>query len=117
MYNLARLALETDSTRLVTIFVTQQFNPKVNLPGVDLPHHALTHQSQKKSSRQQLRAVENPVIDTLAAQRRTYSLAAVQGNLALGALASDHQANMAKTIGFLGSRLSAVSIDFCATLA
>ena len=58
MYDLARLALETDSTRLITIFVTQQFNPKVDLPGVDLPHHALTHQSQKKDSREQLNAVE-----------------------------------------------------------
>ncbi len=58
MYDLVRLALETDSTRLVTVFVTQQFNPKVNLPGVELPHHALTHQSQKKDSREQLRTVE-----------------------------------------------------------
>ncbi|MEM7473972.1 MAG: DUF1552 domain-containing protein [Planctomycetota bacterium] len=58
MYELARLALETDSTRLVTILVTQQFNPKVNLPGVELPHHALTHQSQQKKTREQLRKVE-----------------------------------------------------------
>lgn len=58
MYDLTRLALETDSTRLVTVFVTQQFNPKVDLPGVDLPHHALTHQSQQQQSREQLRTVE-----------------------------------------------------------
>ena len=58
MYDLARLAIETDSTRLVTILVTQGFNPKVDLPGVHLPHHALTHQSQKKDSRKQLRTIE-----------------------------------------------------------
>ena len=66
MYDLARLALETDSTRLVTIFVTQQFNPKVDLPGVELPHHALTHQSQKKDSREQLNAVEEAQMKELA---------------------------------------------------
>ena len=66
MYDLARLALETDSTRLVTVFVTQQFNPKVNLPGVELPHHALTHQSQKQDSREQLRTVEEAQMKELA---------------------------------------------------
>ena len=58
MYDLARLALETDSTRLVTLLVTEQFNPKVNLPGVEIPHHALTHQSSMKESRKQLEIVE-----------------------------------------------------------
>ena len=58
MYDLTRLALETDSTRLVTILVTQGFNPKVNLPGVTLPHHALTHQAQQSESREQLRVIE-----------------------------------------------------------
>lgn len=66
MYDLARLAVETDSTRLVTILVTQGFNPKVNLPGVNLPHHALTHQSQKKDSRQQLRTIEEAQMKELA---------------------------------------------------
>ena len=58
MYDLARLALETDSTRLITILVTQSFNPMVDLPGVQLPHHALTHQSQQGASREQLRSIE-----------------------------------------------------------
>ena len=58
MYDLARLALETDSTRLVTILVTQGFNPKVDLPGVTVPHHALTHQAQQDESREQLRTIE-----------------------------------------------------------
>jgi len=66
MYDLARLAIETDSTRLVTILVTQQFNPKVDLPGVELPHHALTHQSQKKESHAQLRTVEEAQMKELA---------------------------------------------------
>ena len=58
MYDLTRLALETDSTRLITIYVTQNFNPKVDLPGVELPHHALTHQSQIKDSHKQLKTFE-----------------------------------------------------------
>ncbi len=58
MLDLAKLAVETDSTRLVTIFATQQFNPKVDLPGVELPHHALTHQQGVAESREQLAIVE-----------------------------------------------------------
>lgn len=58
MYDLSRLAFETDSTRLITIYVTQNFNPKVDLPGVELPHHALTHQSQVKDSHKQLKTIE-----------------------------------------------------------
>ncbi|MCS7467628.1 DUF1552 domain-containing protein [Stieleria sp. ICT_E10.1] len=66
MYDLARLAVETDSTRLVTILVTQGFNPKVDLPGVDLPHHALTHQSQKQDSHEQLCTIEEAQMKELA---------------------------------------------------
>ncbi|MFH5802632.1 DUF1552 domain-containing protein [Alienimonas sp. DA493] len=66
MFDLTRLALEMDSTRLVTIFITQQFNPKVNLPGVELPHHALTHQSQREDSHQQLMTIEQAQMAELA---------------------------------------------------
>ncbi len=66
MYDLARLAFETDSTRLITVFVTQGFNPKVDLPGVNLPHHALTHQTQKKDTREQLRTIELAQMTELA---------------------------------------------------
>ncbi len=66
MYDLARLALETDSTRLITILVTQSFNPKVNLPEVTLPHHALTHQSQRDDSRKQLHKIEKAQMQELA---------------------------------------------------
>lgn len=58
IYDLARLALETDSTRFVTIIITQGFNPRVDLPGVTVPHHALTHQTSIRESREQLRIVE-----------------------------------------------------------
>jgi len=58
IYELSRLAIQTDSTRLITIFITQQFNPKVDLPGVEVPHHALTHQMNVKQSRAQLEIVE-----------------------------------------------------------
>ncbi|MEM9281676.1 MAG: DUF1552 domain-containing protein [Verrucomicrobiota bacterium] len=65
IYDLAHLAVQTDSTRLITIFVTQQFNPKVDLPGVDLPHHALTHQHAVKDSLTQLTIVEKAQFEEL----------------------------------------------------
>ena len=46
--------------------VTQGFNPKVDLPGVELPHHALTHQSQQKNSRAQLMTIESAQMGELA---------------------------------------------------
>jgi hypothetical protein len=58
MHDLAKLAIETDSTRIITIITTQQFNPKVDLPGVELAHHALTHQQSLEESREQLAIIE-----------------------------------------------------------
>ncbi len=65
MYELSRMAIETDSSRLITIFVTQQFNPKVDLPGVELPHHALTHQMTLAKTRAQLEKVEKAQLGEL----------------------------------------------------
>ncbi|MFT4548911.1 MAG: hypothetical protein ACI8XO_003614 [Verrucomicrobiales bacterium] len=58
MHDLAKLAVETDSTRIITIITIQQFNPKVDLPGVELAHHALTHQQALDESRDQLAIIE-----------------------------------------------------------
>ncbi|MFH5802625.1 DUF1552 domain-containing protein [Alienimonas sp. DA493] len=66
MYDLARLALETDSTRLISVLVTQAFNPKVDLPGVEMPHHALTHQASRDDARGQLETVERAQMTELA---------------------------------------------------
>lgn len=41
MFDVIRLAIETDSTRLISVILGQSFNPKVDTPGVELPHHAL----------------------------------------------------------------------------
>jgi hypothetical protein len=45
MYDLARLALETDTTRLVTILIDQATNAKPNVDGVTVCTHSLTHTS------------------------------------------------------------------------
>jgi len=59
MYDIVRLAFETDSTRLITLIVQENFNPKVDLPGVNMPHHALTHQSfQQNSAAEELAIIE-----------------------------------------------------------
>jgi len=58
MHDLAKLAVETDSTRIISIITTQQFNPKVDLPGVELAHHALTHQQAIEEARDQLAIIE-----------------------------------------------------------
>ncbi len=58
MLQMAQLALETDSTRIVTLSIDQNANPKVNLPGVSEGHHSLTHHGRRKDSVDQLRIIE-----------------------------------------------------------
>ncbi|MFN3151537.1 DUF1552 domain-containing protein [Bremerella sp.] len=58
LFDMARLALETDSTRSITILINEDFNPTVDLPGVSAPHHALTHQVSQKESAEELALIE-----------------------------------------------------------
>ncbi|MEM6279570.1 MAG: DUF1552 domain-containing protein, partial [Verrucomicrobiota bacterium] len=53
MYELARLALETDSTRLVSIYIHQN-TAKPNIPGVDTGTHPLTHHGNQPEKLEQL---------------------------------------------------------------
>jgi hypothetical protein len=66
MYELARLALETDSTRLVTIMIDQANNNKLNIDGVMVGTHSLTHQSSTPDKRAQLKLVEEAQFRELA---------------------------------------------------
>ena len=59
-----RLALETDSTRIVALVVDQNANPKVNLPGAQEGHHSLTHQGQLAESVEQLKIIETAQMKT-----------------------------------------------------
>lgn len=58
MFQLARLALETDSTRLITLLIDQVNTPKPNIPGVTAITHSLTHQSGSEAKRNELRLIE-----------------------------------------------------------
>lgn len=72
MFEIAKLAVETDSTRLITLMVGQSFNPKVDLPGVTLPHHALTHQGGAGNAREQLRRIEEAHLDEVGRLLRSF---------------------------------------------
>lgn len=65
LFDMARLALETDSTRAITILVNEDFNPTVDLPGVNAPHHALTHQASQKESAEELAIIESSQMQCL----------------------------------------------------
>lgn len=58
MMEMVRLALETDSTRIVSLVIDQNANPKVNLPGVTEGHHSLTHHGHREDSVTQLKTIE-----------------------------------------------------------
>ncbi|MDA7882011.1 DUF1552 domain-containing protein [Akkermansiaceae bacterium] len=63
MQEMAKLAFVTDSTRLITLKIDQNANPKVNLPGVTQGHHSLTHHGKKGENVEQLKIIESAQID------------------------------------------------------
>ena len=65
MYDMARLALQTDSTRLVTVFIEEDHNPTVKVEGVTQGHHSLTHHGNKSETLGELRRVEEAQFGTL----------------------------------------------------
>lgn len=65
MYDLARIAIETDSTRLISIFVHQN-DAKPNIPGVDTGTHPLTHHGNQPEKLEQLRRIEEAQFKELA---------------------------------------------------
>ena len=65
MYDLTRLALETDSTRLISIYVHQN-TAKPNIPGVDTGTHPLTHHGNQPEKLDQLSLIESAQFRELA---------------------------------------------------
>ena len=59
MYEMAKLALESDSTRIITIHIDENHNPKVNLPGVNDGHHILTHSIWDDEKSKELKTIES----------------------------------------------------------
>jgi len=57
MFNLTKLALQTDSTRVVTIFI-RGMDLKPPIPGVTQDHHGLSHHGRSPAKIDELRIVE-----------------------------------------------------------
>ncbi|MEO0444800.1 MAG: DUF1552 domain-containing protein [Verrucomicrobiota bacterium] len=65
MYDLAKLAMETDSTRLITIYIHQNA-VKPNIAGVMEGTHPLTHHGNQPEKLHQLRLIEEAQFQELA---------------------------------------------------
>lgn len=64
MFNLAKLALQTDSTRVITIFIRgMDLRPPID--GVAEDHHGLTHHGRNPTKIEQLRIIERLEIEAL----------------------------------------------------
>lgn len=64
MFELTHLALQTDSTRLITIMLNGSTNAPP-IPGVSLGHHDLSHHGQDPSKLAQLKIVETETMKTV----------------------------------------------------
>lgn len=60
MYNLARLALETDSTRAITLMLDSVSTPALTVPGATITdgYHNLSHHGRSEDKRAQLKALD-----------------------------------------------------------
>lgn len=65
MYDMMHLALQTDSTRLITYFFTGM-NQVPQIPGVDIDYHNLSHHGKDPAKIKQLTIVETEVMKALA---------------------------------------------------
>ncbi|QDT36058.1 DUF1552 domain-containing protein [Stratiformator vulcanicus] len=64
MFDLTRLAFETDSTRLISIYIHQNA-AKPNIKGVDTGTHPLTHHGNQPAKLKQLRLIESAQFEEL----------------------------------------------------
>jgi len=60
MYDMARLAFETDSTRLITLFLDSSNSPAIDVQGVNITdgYHNLSHHGKNESKLAQLEAID-----------------------------------------------------------
>lgn len=65
MFDMARIAMETDSTRLISIYIHQN-TAKPNIPGVETGTHPLTHHGNQKKKIDQLKRIESAQFEELA---------------------------------------------------
>lgn len=66
IFDMANLAFQSDSTRIATVFVEQDFNPTVKVAGVSHGHHSLTHHGNKPENLGELQKVEEAQFGALA---------------------------------------------------
>ena len=65
MFDMIRLALETDSTRLVTLFINT-LGVATDIPGVEHETHTLTHHGNRPETLAELRTIEAAQFQALA---------------------------------------------------
>ncbi|MBL8235869.1 MAG: DUF1552 domain-containing protein [Bryobacterales bacterium] len=60
MYDIARLAFETDSTRLITLFLDSSNSPAIEVKGTEITdgYHNLSHHGKNESKLKQLEAID-----------------------------------------------------------
>ena len=78
LFDLARLAIQTDSTRLITVYIYQN-DARPNIDGVETGTHSLTHHGNQPEKLDQLRRIEEAqlrelarLLDGLAAARESW---------------------------------------------
>ena len=69
MYDMARLALETDSTRLITLMLDSVNSPTIDVPGATITdgYHSLSHHGKNPGKLKQLEAIDSEHMRLLGA--------------------------------------------------
>lgn len=94
MFKLARLALQTDSTRVISIFI-RGMDLKPPIEGVTEDHHGLTHHGRNPAKIEQLRIVERTEMEAF----RDFLLALRNTNEGRGTLLDHTQVLIGSNLG------------------
>ncbi len=96
MYDIARLALETDSTRLITLMLDGVNSPAIEVPGVEITdsYHNLSHHGNSEVKLAQLEGIDRMHMHLLAGL--------LQG---LGSTAEGERSTLARTMVLYGSNM------------
>ena len=67
MYDMARIAFESDSTRLITLMLDSVNSPAISIEGVDITdgYHSLSHHGRNSKKMEQLKAIDEAHMDLL----------------------------------------------------
>jgi hypothetical protein len=105
-FELVRLALETDSTRVISLWLGSQERPEID--GVTLPHHDASHHGQEPAKLEQLALIEEAELKAFGEFLDSMKAGAAGGHTLLDRTAIFYASNLGNSSSHDNSNLPVV---------